>query len=93
MTTSESSLPVYLMDPVDHNSAENQALKKYAQIMRRNLKGSDKTKTRQPVDEVSGRPPFDMHSAADGLEDLANGVVKYPLLDVSMQGPQLKICL
>ena len=30
-----------------------------------------------------------MDSAADCLEDLSHGVLKHPLLDVSVQGPKI----
>ena len=40
------------------------------------------------VSHASGQPPFDMASAADCIEDLANNVVgRYPLLNVSAWDP------
>ena len=79
--------PVFLDQPINPESDESKSFRKYASLMRvlvgiRVVAGK--------VHGVSGAYPFEMHSAADELDALAQGYVNHhPLADCSYSLPPL----
>lgn len=94
VTMTPLSRPVYVGEAVDINGEENSKLRKYAEILRARLMTmfdvlyhSDVQRVPSLLIEHTGKPPFDMVSAAECIEDLANNVVgRSPLLDVHALG-------
>lgn len=89
-------LAVFIHDPVNTDSDESKSLRKYAAILRGiprcvTIILSNFDRHHYLVMDRSGQPPFDMLSAAQCIEDLANNVLgRYPLLDVSAWDSQFQ---